>query len=133
MRPEAVAYLDSSALVKLVVREVESDALRRHLGTRPLRISSALARVEVPRAAQAHGGAAVARAEQLLDRVGLFDLDDPLLRAAAGLGGAALRSLDAIHLASARTLEDDLAEVITYDQTMSDAARALGLPVVAPA
>ena len=133
MSAERVAYLDSSALVKLVIREAESDALQSHLRTRALRVCCALARVEVPRAVQAHGGAAVARADQLLDRIGLIALDDPLLRAAGKLAGASLRSLDAIHLAAARTLEDDLTEVITYDHRMTDAARALGLPVAAPA
>jgi uncharacterized protein len=127
------AYLDSSALVKLVVREAESQALERHLRGRPNRVSCGLARVEVIRAVREHGSAATVRATRLLERVSLLRLDDTLLDAAAALGGAELRSLDAIHLAAAQALGDDLAEVITYDQRMAAAAGELELAVTAPA
>ena len=132
MSAEVASYLDSSALVKLVVREAESDALRTHLGNRSLRVSCALAHVEVVRAVRAHGPAAVARARALLERIALLALDEPLLRAAADLDDGVLGSLDAIHIAAAHTLEADLAEVVTYDLRMATAARALGLTVVAP-
>ncbi len=125
-------YLDSSALVKLVVREAESDALASHLARHPRRLSCALARVEVPHAVHTHGAPAVVRARRLLERIGLLRLDDPLLDAAAALGGSTLRSLDAIHLAAAQAVGAELAEVITYDQRMFDAAKGLGLSVAAP-
>jgi predicted nucleic acid-binding protein len=125
-------YLDSSALVKLVVRESESDALGRYLRERPRRISCALARVEVVRAVRAHGPPALTRAQRLLERVGLLRLDDALVDAAADLQDATLRSLDAIHLAAARTLGDELAELVTYDQRMTHAAQQLGLRSAAP-
>lgn len=133
MNADAAVYLDSSALVKLVVREAESDALAEHLRGRRERVSSALARVEVIRAVSTHGSAATARAAQLLQRIGLLQLDDAVLDRAAVLGGSTLRSLDAIHLAAAQTLGQALGEVVTYDQRMADAAREVGLVVVAPA
>ncbi len=125
-------YLDSSALVKLVVAEPESGALRTHLASRPDRVCSALARVEVVRAVSPHGRRAVTQANRVLARVQLLRLDDTLLDLAAGLGPEILRSLDAIHLASAMTLEDDLEMIVTYDRRMADAAASLNLPVVAP-
>ncbi len=132
MSTDGLVYLDSSALVKLVVREAESPALTSHLRRRPQRVSCALARVEVVRAVGAHGQASVTRARRLLDRIGLLRLDDALLDAAASLGGENLRSLDAIHLAAARALGDELSEIITYDVRMARAAAQMGLEVGAP-
>jgi uncharacterized protein len=82
-----VVYLDSSALVKLVVAERESAALRRYLRGEPHRASCALARVEVVRAVRPHGAAAMTRARRLLRRLDLLQLDDELLDAAAALDG----------------------------------------------
>jgi uncharacterized protein len=127
-----VLYLDSSALVKLVVAERESGALRRYLRSRPRRASCALARVEVLRAVRPHGGAAMKRARALLRRLDLVQLDDDLLDAAAALDAEVLRSLDAIHLAAAQVLGDDLTAVVTYDDRMRTAAGRLGLPIAAP-
>ena len=132
MSAEAVVYLDSSALVKLVIREPESGALAGHLRGRPARLSCALARVEVLRAVRPHGPPSISRARRLLERIGLLRLDDDLLDAAAAIEGPTLRSLDAIHLAAAATLGDTLVEVITYDARMLQAATHLGLPVAAP-
>lgn len=127
-----MVYLDASALVKLVVPEAESAGLARFLAARPERGSSALARVEVPRAVWPHGAAARARAARLVRRLDLLALDDALLDEAAGLAGY-LRSLDAIHVAAAGRLGPDLEALVTYDGRMRSAARALGLPVSAPA
>jgi uncharacterized protein len=132
MSADRAVYLDSSALVKLVVREPESSALTAHLG-RPLeRVSSALARVEVVRAVRPHGARAVVRARQVLDRVSLIRPDDVLLDEAAEIEGDGLRSLDAIHLAAAKALGENLVELITYDLRMSRAAAALNVPTNAP-
>ena len=133
MSAEAAVYLDSSAIVKLVVAEAESRALTDYLRDHPSRVSCALARVEVIRAVRPHGAAAVGRAGQLLARISLLRLDDALLDAAAELEGTTLRSLDAIHLAAARAFGDELAEVVTYDRRMADAAHRFGLAVSAPA
>jgi predicted nucleic acid-binding protein len=124
-------YLDSSALVKLVVREPESAALRRYLGRHATRVSCALARVEVIRAVRAHGSPAVTRARELLKRLHLLRLDDALLAAAADLDPLVIRSLDAIHLAAARMLASDLAALVTYDVRMAQAAVGIGLTNVA--
>lgn len=125
-------YLDSSALVKLTIREQESSDLERFLVHRPTRVSCALARVEVIRAVRARDPAAVLRARQVLERVDLLRLDDDLLDAAAEIGPIGLRSVDAIHLAAAQTLGGTLAELVTYDERMARAAAALGLTVAAP-
>lgn len=133
MSADAGVYLDSSAIVKLVILEDESEALRGHLQQRPERVSCALARVEVIRAVRPHGQHAITRARQLLERISLLRLDDLLLDDAAALNGPSLRSLDAIHLAAAQTLGTALAELITYDHRVADAANHIGLPVTAPA
>lgn len=132
MSAESAVYLDSSALVKLVVREAESGALRQYVRGAPRRVSCALARMEVVRAVWPHGPPAVARARRLLERVSLLGLDDSLLDSAATLAGSALRSLDAIHLAAAHTLGDELSAVVTYDVRMGEAARHLGLQIASP-
>jgi predicted nucleic acid-binding protein len=126
------SYLDASALVKLVVREPESEALRRFLKRRPDRISSALSRVEVIRAVRFHGPLAATRAARVLERVRILKMDDGILSAAAALYPRVLRSLDAIHLASAQALGQDLEEVVTYDRRMTAAAAVIGVPARAP-
>jgi hypothetical protein len=133
MNADAAVYLDSSALVKLVVLEEGSKALAGHLSERPNRASCALARVEVIHAVRPQGRPAINRARQLLERISLLRLDDVLLDQAAALDGATLRCLDAIHLAAAQALGNGLVELITYDRRMADAAHRIGLPVVAPA
>jgi predicted nucleic acid-binding protein len=127
-------YLDSCAIVKLVVAESESAALREFLAGRPdeLPVTSALARVEVVRAMRNLGGAAADAAVAVLAQIDQMPLVDPLLDA-AGAGGGVLRSLDAIHLASATALEDGLTAFVTYDKRLAAAAADIGLPVHAPA
>ena len=125
-------YFDASALVKLVVREPESDALRAWLGSRADIASCTLARTEVPRAVRASGRDSVRRARGLLDAVELIQLDGELLDHAGELEPP-LRSLDAIHLAAALELGDELEAVVTYDARMARGAEALGLPAAAPA
>ncbi len=125
-------YLDSSVLVKLVVRETESDALRGYLRQRPQRVSCGLARTEVLRAARHLGPPVVRRARQLLRRLDLIRLDDSLLDAAAAVDPRVLRSLDAIHLAAAQLIAAELEAFVTYDRRMAAAADLLGFQVIAP-
>ena len=127
-----MVYLDASALVKLVVAETESGALRRYLRSRPQRATCALSRVEVLRAVRVQGTRATTRARAVLKRVDLIALDDELLERAATIDPAVLRSLDAVHLAAALTLGDELTDLVTYDDRMSDAAARLGMVVAAP-
>ena len=132
MSAERVTYLDSSAIVKLAVKEPESEALRRFLRRRRPLASSALARAEVARALLPLGEAAVRRGHDVLSRVELLRVNDRILTAAGTLLPVELRSLDAIHLATAEQLGDDLGRVVTYDARMSAIAEAMGLAVVAP-
>lgn len=127
-----VVYLDSSALVKLVIDEPESGALRTWLEGRAVRVSSALATVEVPRAVRADGDAAVARARDVLARVGLLTVDQGLLDTTRDLDPEVLRSLDAIHVASALAFGDALEAVVAYDHRLLDAATTVGLATVSP-
>lgn len=128
----AATYLDSSALVKLAVEEPESAALRRYLRRRRPVVSSALARTEVLRSLLLEGDEALARGRSVLDRVELIRVNDRILNAAAMLLPVEVRSLDAIHLATARQLEADLGRVVTYDERMLNAARQLGIRTAAP-
>ncbi|HWF23979.1 MAG TPA: type II toxin-antitoxin system VapC family toxin [Solirubrobacteraceae bacterium] len=128
-----LTYVDSSAIVKLVVAEPESKALRRSLSRRKELVSSALARTEVGRALLPLGPEAIRRGEAVLRTIQLLRVNDRVLAEAGRLQPAELRSLDAIHLASARQLGAALKGVVTYDARMADAARALALPVAAPA
>jgi predicted nucleic acid-binding protein len=133
MSVKRATYLDSSAIVKLVVCEPESAALSRYLrGRRPI-VASALARVEVLRVSVSFGLPAQARANDVLNRLDLIRINDRVLTIAGGLLPPELRSLDAIHLATASLLGDTLGKVVTYDARMAEAARGLGWSVVAPA
>jgi len=96
-------------------------------------VTSALSRVEVVRAVQPGGAAAVGKARRQLGRLHQINLDTALLDAAASLAsGTALRSLDAVHLASAQLIGADLRAVLTYDQRMAAAAATLGFSVDVP-
>jgi predicted nucleic acid-binding protein len=128
-------YLDSSAIVKLVLREAGSDALRSMLDETDdaMTATSSLSRVETARAVQRLGEDAVSMALTVLRSFRLLEIDDEILdRAATLLPGTALRSLDAIHVASAESLGARLAGVVTYDRRMIAAAEQIGLPVVSP-
>jgi predicted nucleic acid-binding protein len=128
-----VAYLDTSAVVKLLVRESESGALRRVLRQWPRRASSALLRVELLRVTKLAGQPRLtAQAHRQLGAIHLLRLDDSVLSRAADLDPPTLRSLDAIHLASALELGADLGVIMTYDDRMVQGAAALGLPATSP-
>ncbi len=130
----SVVYLDASALVKLVVREPESVALMEFLREHPDRVSSALALAEVPRALRRarFGAAERRRAREVLARVALVDIDRRALAAAAAIEPPTVRTLDAIHLATALALREDLAALVTYDRRLAVAAERADLPVQAP-
>jgi uncharacterized protein len=128
-----VTYLDSSAIVKLAVAEPESAALRRHLRRRRPLVSSALARAEVVRALLPAGSSAVAAGRSVLAHIELARINDRVLAAAATLEPGELRTLDAIHPATAKRFESELRELVTYDDGMIAAAARLGIPTAAPA
>lgn len=130
----SLLYFDSSALVKLISREAETPSLFGILESGPGVVSSALARVEVTRAVARAGGRAALRerASEVLSRVALVAIDDAILNAAAELGSADLRSLDAIHLATALALGPELESLVSYDLRLNTAAEAVGLQVLSP-
>ena len=129
-------YLDASAIVKLTTLEAETEPLRAHLAQHQRMITSRLATVEVARALLRRGPASVdagaAGIQAAFDYLQLVELDEPIARMAADLAPETLRSLDAIHLASALAIGDELAEFITYDARLATAARAAGLEVGSP-
>lgn len=128
-------YLDSSAIVKLVQREPESAALRRYLRRRRNddRVTSALARVEVVRAVLLGGTAAIAHARRQLARIHQLAVNQEILDRAATVAPSSLRSLDAIHVASAQAFGAELRAVVTYDHRMASVAAETGLLVATPA
>ncbi|HEU5404713.1 MAG TPA: type II toxin-antitoxin system VapC family toxin [Gaiellaceae bacterium] len=132
MSADRATYLDSSAIVKLAVVEPESAALRRYLRRRRPLVSSALAKTEVARALLPLGEPAVRRGQEVLARLELIRVSDRILSTAGTLLPADLRSLDAIHLATAQQLGEDLARLVTYDARMRTTAQNAGCPVAAP-
>jgi predicted nucleic acid-binding protein len=129
---DRIAYADSSALVKLVLEEPETAALRRHLRNGARVATSEVAIVEVTRAVRiaAPGASALDEARRVLDGAALIGLTRSLLERAADLASAPLRSLDAIHLATALSLEPD--ELLAYDRRLLEGAARAGLAVVSP-
>jgi predicted nucleic acid-binding protein len=128
-----VIYFDTSALVKLVVKEAESADLADWLEPRQAlpKCSSLLIRTELPRAVRRGGDTAYLRAQFVLGDVVQFPLTVDLLDTAGSLPGS-LRSLDAIHLASALRLRGDLEAFVAYDQRLREAAELAGLRTAAP-
>jgi predicted nucleic acid-binding protein len=126
-------YIDTSALVKLVVAEPESTALQNWLGqqTQPL-VSSDLARAELLRATRRAAPDRLVRAREVLDILVLTEVRTEIFEQAGRLEPPARRTLDALHLASALDLGDDLDGMVTYDDRLGSAAQLHGVPVVAP-
>jgi predicted nucleic acid-binding protein len=132
MSASRVTYLDSSAIVKLVVAEPESPALRRYLARRSPHVTSALAKTEVARAVLPLGATAVRRGRDVLRALTLVRVNDAVLTLAGRLLPPELRSLDALHLATAQILGSNLARIVTYDERMAAVAKDAGIAVVAP-
>lgn len=128
----AVAYVDSSALVKLVIPEPESGALRGGLAAWGRHVSSALARVEVARACARLNATARATAERVVGALDLIALDDDVLLEAARLAPVELRSLDAIHVASALVLGEAVGVAFAYDERLIQAMAAAGIATASP-
>lgn len=129
-----LVYLDSSAIVKLVQREEESRDLMTFLAESGERVTSVIATVEVLRATRrtASSTRALRRAGEVLDGLGLVELDLSIRARAAAIEPTGLRTLDAIHVATAIDLGDDVSAFVTYDDRQADAARRAGLNVESP-
>ena len=124
-------YLDSSAIVKLVIREPETSELVKVVREEPTPVASALAVTEVTRAIVRSGGSQ-RRADPIVRGLGLVPIDEGILRSAAQLRPTSLRALDAIHLATALSLGHHVSRFVTYDERLGGAASVAGLDVIAP-
>ena len=127
-------YLDSSALLKLLFEESESAALAQWISERsntPL-VSSELARVEVVRAVRRLDAKVVPAARALMSQLDLIPLNTGLLDEAGDVGELLLRTLDAIHLASALSIRDDLTAFVAYDNRLIAAAETAGIESIRP-
>jgi uncharacterized protein len=127
-------YVDTSALAKLVVAETETPALEAWLRSSERNpVSCDLARTELVRAVRRADPPKVVRAREVLESVVLIEATTAIFEHAALLDPTILRTLDAVHLAAALALGDDLEGIVTYDDRLGEAARANGVGVVAPA
>jgi len=127
------AYVDASALVKLVVEEPETAALQADIAGRAGLLCSALGATELLRVCRrVLTRRQLGHVEEVLDAVYLIDVTPAILSDAAELSPPGLRTLDAIHLATALSLHERDLDVITYDERLATACRKHGLTVVAP-
>jgi predicted nucleic acid-binding protein len=131
-----VIYLDSSAIVKLIRPELESAALAAWLNERgEVAVTSTLAEVEVPRALRRAAPARLAAMPAVLARINRIEMDASVRATAAAYLDDGLRSLDAIHLATADllvTAGKTVSAFVSYDIRQGDAAAALGLYTATP-
>lgn len=127
-------YLDTSAALKLVLPEQETDALELWIAERTgiPRVSSRLLRIDMLRAVARTAPHRMSRANVVLSAIFLLSIDD-VAPTAEVIGDASLRSLDAIHLATAHEVRTDLTAFVCYDKRLRDCAQAMDLPVEAPA
>lgn len=124
-------YLDTSAALKLIVDEAESEALAATIDRdRPDLVACWLLETELRRAVQRVEHLTQQIVTEFLDGVGLYEVPGSLFREAGVLPGARLRSLDALHLAAAIRIGVDA--MVTYDARLQEGARSVGLPVLAP-
>lgn len=133
-RPVALYYADSSALAKLILPEPETEALSSLLSNNNVVVTSALSRTEVLRGVRriAADADAMIATRRVFGRVIFIDADERLLESAGVLDPPTLRSLDAIHVATALSVVAELDSLITYDRRMAEAASRFGLTVLAP-
>jgi hypothetical protein len=127
-----VAYVDASALVKLVLDEPDAPPMRRWYVDHERVATSRIGVIETHRAT-ARKSSDRLHLDAVLRSVEIVELDREIARQAQSIGPATLRALDAIHLATALALGGEIDAFVTYDDRLADAARLVGLPVVRPA
>lgn len=127
-------YVDTSALIKLVLEEAESAALRDYLRDRDARtlVSSKLLAVEARRGVLRTQPPKLPAVDHALSRITLLVISDVVIESAGRLPDPMLRSLDAIHLATALLIREDLDVLISYDDRLTAAATAHGLKTATP-
>ena len=134
MPESGLVYFDASALVKLVVDEPESRSLSEAVAAWKSCATSLVGAVEVVRVSRRHPDPTTPRrAETVLDGLIFLEFDTAIAEAAKEIAPPALRSIDAIHLATALSLGEDLGGFVCYDRRLADAAELVGLPLLAPA
>jgi uncharacterized protein len=126
-------YVDASALVKLVVEESETPAMHRWLLEATRVLTSRVGVIETNRAIARRGTYDTRHRDAVLRDIEVIEVDAGIATAASGIGPPTLRTLDAIHLASALSILPELDAFVTYDDRLAEAARAIGLPVMRPA
>ncbi len=131
-RQASSVYVDTSAFGRLLLDEPDKPAIERALQSFATRLSSGLLRVELRRLGLLRG--LLGRADYLLDRISLIPLDDPPLEAAETITPATVRTLDAIHLATAVRLHkvNQLSALMTYDKQLAAGASEHGITVLSP-
>ena len=127
------SYIDSSAAAKLVLEEPESAALAKWMTSDGrVAVTSDLTRTELLRATRRFASDRMSEARAVLDAMTVVTVSSAVFERAAMLHPELLRTLDAIHLASALELGDELDDLVTYDVRLADAARNYGISVIAP-
>lgn len=126
-------YIDTSALLRLVFPDDTTPTLRLFLGEDPALVSSTLLLVEARRGTWRRSVRRLAQVDVLLREVEIVGVDDAVIESAGRLPDPGLRSVDAIHLATALLIREDVDALLTYDDRLAQAARSHGLPVAAPA
>ena len=123
-------YVDTSALAKLVIPETESAAMRTFaVGTL---VTSTIAGTELRRTVRRRAPHLLVDAERVLSGVAQLTVDADVLRTASTLDPLSLRTLDAIHLASALRVREEITTFVAYDKRLLDAAHLAGIPTAAP-
>ncbi|APU19478.1 type II toxin-antitoxin system VapC family toxin [Actinoalloteichus sp. GBA129-24] len=128
-------YLDTAALVKLIHREQESADLTAWLSERQgdVLVSSALAEIEIPRALLRRAPQLLSSVPAVLGRIAVYEIDEVVRATAAAYSDPGLRSLAAIHLATAQAVFGDrLTAFVTYDRRLLGSATLAGLPIAHP-
>ncbi len=126
-------YIDTSALVKLVVAEAETEAFRSWLAQEPRGpVACDLVRTELLRVVRRVAPDRVVRAREVLDALTLIEVPTAAFEEAGRLQPPELHALDALHLAAALDLGDDLEGIVTYDQRLALAAESNGMPAISP-
>jgi predicted nucleic acid-binding protein len=124
-------FLDSSAILKLIVDEPESKTLRKFIPEH--KMASRLSRLEVLRNVHRIDPKKVSRAREKLDGIFYVEINAPVLKNAEEIALAMeIKSLDAIQAGSALFLKDSIAGVISYDKILNRALKSLGIEVYAP-
>lgn len=130
----SVYYADTSAVIKLLIDEPQTSAMSAFYDEHENCewTGSTLLRIEVARAVNRIQPALLPEARELLDYFSFIPINDDVIERATLEPDRSLRSLDAIHLATARKLAGDLAGLVSYDERLLAAATSAGLPVASP-